>query len=248
MKNLFPTMYSRPKPGMPIALGVYAFVGFLVIPMWLHVMNLAIWEDMTALTWVEIGYHVLNAAVAAGILKECLGDGWFMMTTDWGGQLKHVGLTVGLILGTLVLQIAILFAWGVNPWYCLNALPVVEKYIALTPGYMASVRPVFGTISMVVCAPIAVSGLFYAAVFAPLCVHKKPVLAYILTIVVTMIPAAAEIIWHRDVAMVVILYLVQLPAHLIACWSYQKTDNIWTPILSLAAVNLICSLVNIFVM
>lgn len=34
-----------------------------------------------------------------------------------------------------------------------------------------------------------------------------------------------------------------LPLFLIfACWSYQKTDNVWTPILSLALVNLVCSL------
>lgn len=36
-------------------------------------------------------------------------------------------------------------------------------------------------------------------------------------------------------------YLVQLPIHLLMCWSYQKTDNVWTPLISLAVVNLLAS-------
>ena len=35
-----------------------------------------------------------------------------------------------------------------------------------------------------------------------------------------------------------ILYFAQLPIHMLACWAYQKTDNIWTPIVLHAVVNL----------
>jgi membrane protease YdiL (CAAX protease family) len=37
-----------------------------------------------------------------------------------------------------------------------------------------------------------------------------------------------------------------LPIHLLACWSYQKTDNVWTPLISLALINLLASVAQIF--
>ena len=74
----------------------------------------------------------------------------------------------------------------------------------------------------------------------------KPVLAYLSVVVITAIPFIIDILWRQDVELNIMMYVMQLPAHLIACWSYQKTDNIWTPIISLAIVNLLASLVAIF--
>lgn len=246
MKQLFPTMYSRPKKGMLFAIVVYWFIGFVMVPMWMPFMAWGIWDNHKAVAWLEIGYHVMNCIAMAMMLKDCMEDGWFMMTTDKKSSLKHIGLTIGLILGALAVQIALLFAWGVDPGYSLQMLPVAEKGVALTSGYLVSLRPILGTASMVLCVPIAVCGLYYSLGFAPLCVKNKPVLAYLNVVLLTAIPAVIDILWRQQVKIIVIEYLVQLPAHLIACWSYQKTDNVWTPILSLAGVNLICALANIF--
>ena len=58
-----------------------------------------------------------------------------------------------------------------------------------------------------------------------------------------MSPPVRDILWRGEAALVLSGYLVNLPIHLLACWSYQKTDNVWTPIFSLAATNLLLSIV-----
>jgi membrane protease YdiL (CAAX protease family) len=58
-----------------------------------------------------------------------------------------------------------------------------------------------------------------------------------------LIPAIVDILWRGDAPFVLTGYLVHLPIHLLACWSYQKTDNVWTPILSLVTTNLLLSIV-----
>lgn len=248
MKKLFPPMCSRPKKGMLFIMAVYGLFAFFVIPIGLMpLFGVGLWETPAWIAWLEIAYHVMNGVVMAIMLSECLKDGWFMMSLDWKDSLKHIGLTVGLMLAALVQQMAFLFAWGVSAKFSLEMLPIVEMSVSLTPGYFAASRPVWATVSMVLCSPIAICGFFYALGFAPLCVKDKPVLAYLNVAVITAIPAVIDILWRQQVDVVVIEYLMQLPAHLIACWSYQKTDNIWTPILSLAGVNLICSLANILV-
>ena len=249
MNKLFPPMYSRPKKGMLFIMAVYGLFAFLVIPIgWMPLFGVGLWETPTWIAWLEIAYHVINAAVMGALIADCLKDGWFMMSLDWRGSLKHVGLTIGLMLAVLVQQIAFLFPWGVPVGFSLETLPVVEMSVSLTPGYFAASRPVWATASMVLCSPIAVCGLFYALGFAPLCVKDKPVLAYINVALITAVPAIIDILCRQQADYVVIEYLMKLPAHLIACWSYQKTDNIWTPLLSLAAVNLICSLANILLL
>lgn len=247
MRKLFPPMYSQPKWPMLICIGVYWGLSFVLFPMYLPLLGMGIWETPEWISWLEIGYHGVNAIVMIVMLSECLKDGWFMLTLDWKGILKHVGLTVGLILLVLMQQITFLSAWDVPERASLEMLPIVEMYVSLTPGYFAIVRPVWATASMVLCSPFAICGLFYALGFAPLCVKEKPVLAYINVVLITALPALFDILWRHEVERVVITYLIYLPAHLIACWSYQKTDNVWTPILSLSAVNLICSLANILV-
>ena len=240
-------MYERPKKYMPFVLGVYGIFSFFIFPFLLMpLFGAGLWETPHQIAWLEIVYHALNGAIVASMLSECLKDGWFMLTLDGRSSLKHIFLTVGLMTAVLLHMIFLLFVAGYPIYYCFNGLPVVEKSVALTPYYLAEVQPIVGAISMVIFSPLAVCGLFYALSFAPLCVKGKPVLAYLSVVVITAIPFIIDILWRQDVELNIILYLMQLPAHLIACWSYQKTDNIWTPIISLAIVNLLASLVAVF--
>ena len=247
MNKIFPPMYSRPQKYMPFVLGIYGIFSFFVFPFLLMpLFGAGLWETPKWIAWLEIVYHVLNGIIVASMLSECLKDGWFMLTLDRRSSVGHIALTVGLMAAVLLHQIFLLFVAGYPIYYCFNGLPVVEKHVALTPYYLAEVHPIAGAISMVIFSPIAVCGLFYALSFAPLCVKEKPVLAYLSVVVITAIPFIIDILWRQDVELNIMMYVMQLPAHLIACWSYQKTDNIWTPIISLAIVNLLASLVAIF--
>jgi membrane protease YdiL (CAAX protease family) len=58
-----------------------------------------------------------------------------------------------------------------------------------------------------------------------------------------LIPSVVDILWRGDAAFVLTGYLVHLPIHLLACWSYQKTDNVWTPLITLAVTNLLTSII-----
>ena len=103
-------------------------------------------------------------------------------------------------------------------------------------------QPIIGTIVLSVFAPFSICILFYCLGFAPVC-NKKPWLAYLCVVGLTLIPPIINILWRDEVVLSLCGFLVQLPIHLLACWSYQKTDNVWTPILSLSVTNLMLSIV-----
>jgi hypothetical protein len=113
--------------------------------------------------------------------------------------------------------------------------------VSHTPLAAIEFAPIFGAIALSVFAPISICALFYCLGFAPIC-NKKPWLAYLCIGIITLIPPIIDILWRGDAALVLSGYLVQLPIHLLACWSYQKTDNVWTPMVSLAITNLLASI------
>ena len=114
--------------------------------------------------------------------------------------------------------------------------------VSHTPLSLIWLEPLLGPITLSVFAPMSICALFYCFGFAPVCYHK-PWLAYLCIAVITLIPPVINILWRGEADLVLSGYLVQLPIHLLMCWSYQKTDNVWTPLVSLMAVNLLASVV-----
>ena len=60
--------------------------------------------------------------------------------------------------------------------------------------------------------------------------------------------AYLDILWRGDAQLQIPLFLLNLPIHLIACWSYQKADTVWAPLATLSIFNLVTSLLNIFLL
>ena len=59
-----------------------------------------------------------------------------------------------------------------------------------------------------------------------------------------LIPLALDVNWRGEGGYMLQIYLMQLPIHLLACWSYHKADTIWAPIATHAIVNLLtCGLI-----
>ena len=215
---------------------------FVLLPMFMPFLGLGLWEQWELSVWLEIGYHVANGILMLVIIFSYLKEEWFMVTTDVSHYLKHVMLTVGLIAGAELLLLGTLFICGVNIDDMLECLPIVEMSVSHTPLFTVELQPIYGTIALSVFAPISICALFYCLGFAPICYHK-PWLAYLCVAAITLIPPVIDILWRGDAAFVLGGYLVQLPVHLLACWSYQKTDNVWTPLLSLVITNLLASIV-----
>lgn len=240
MKRFFPPMTSKPEKSQSFALIFSWIVFFVLLPTFLPYLGLGLWDQWESSVWLEIGYHVVNGVAVLFLILGYLKEEWFMVTTDVGHYLKHILLTVGLILGVELVWIGGLYVGGFDIFIMLEGLPVAEMTVSHTSLFLIHLQPIFGTIVLSVFAPISICALFYCTGFAPLC-NIKPWLGYLGVAIVTLVPPIIDILWRGDAALVLGGYLVRLPVHLLACWSYQKTDNVWTPLLSLAGANLLIS-------
>ena len=233
-------MHSKPEKNQIFAIIPCWIWAFVLFPMFMPFLGLGIWEQSDISVWLEIGYHVSNGVIMLFIMWGYLKEEWFMVTTDLRYYLKHIALTVGIVIGAELVLLGTLFLCGFNIAYMLEYLPVVEMSVSHTPLLSVELEPIFGTIALSVFAPISICVLFYCLGFAPVC-YKNPDLAYLCIAAITLIPPIIDILWRGEAALVLSGYFVQLPIHLLICWSYQKTDNVWTPLISLAIVNLVAS-------
>ena len=241
MNKIFPSMSSKPEKIQIFALIPCWLWVFVLLPMFMPFLGLDLWEQWEISVWLEIGYHVANGILMLVVICGYLKEEWFMVTTAVRYYLKHIALTVGLIAVTELVWLYTLTFFVLNTLDKLENLPIVEMAVSHTPLFTVDLRPIFGTVVMSLFVPISICTLFYCFGFAPVC-YKKPWLAYLCVAVITLIPPVIDILWRGDAAFVLIGYLVRLPIHLLACWSYQKTDNVWTPLISLAITNLLTSI------
>ena len=246
MKELFPIMSSKPEKIRIIAIIPAWLWVFILFPMFLPFVGLGAWDQHEVSIWIEITYHIMNGILMLLIIGDYLKEEWFYVSTDPKYYLKQVALTVGLVLGVELVLLIILSAFGVNVINMLEMLPIAEMSVSRTPLFMIHYKPLFGAITLTVFAPISICALFYCLGFAPICC-RNPWLAYLSVAAITFIPAVIDILWRGEAGLALSGYLVRLPAHLLICWSYQRTDNVWTPLVSLAIVNLIMSIVLPFI-
>lgn len=246
MKKLFPPMTTNLTVPQVIGTVVCWVVVFFVAPFFLIPFAWGgVWGSLEGSSWVEIVYHVAKTAAVVMFLKECFADAFFFLQTSPKTCLGHAVLAFVLMVAAVLVQMAPMVLMGMPVGYLLNAFPLVEMSATCTPGYLAHINPIFGTLCLTLVTPVSVCGLFYIVGFAPAC-SKKTWLGYLCVTVVTLLPALIGIMWQVDVTLAMDMYLLQLPVHLIACWSYQKTDNIWTPVFALGLLNLLTSLANVF--
>ena len=231
-------MCSKPEKIQIFALIPCWLWVFVLFPMYMPFVGLGIWELSEISVWLDIVYHVANSILLLMLMSGYLKDEWFMVTTDVRYYLKHVALTVCLIVGAELVLLGALYLCGFDTVFMLEHLPVAEMSVSHTPLALIHIEPVFGTIALSIFTPISICALFYCLGFAPVCC-KKTWLAYLCVAAITLIPPIIDILWRGEPSG----YLVQLPIHLLACWSYQKTDNVWTPIVTLAITNLLASIV-----
>lgn len=255
MGKLFPKMNEHLRKGLIFCIFIYFPFGFGLFPNLMPLVAYGLWENHQVVFWVELVYHVINILVLMGALKEYLIDSFLTVQIDTRLVLSTAAIACGLMMGwTLIARVlcgamtaASATAAGVYRYdlYLRDVFPVTEMGVAFTPGYFVQVKPLIGTLCMTLLAPIAVTGMFYATSFAPVCC-SRPWLAYLVVAVVLLIPAAFDILWRGEAFDVLFSYCLALPVHWLACWSYQKSDCIWTPIFTLAVFNLLRSLINIF--
>lgn len=231
MREFFPIMNDDTEKGMHFALFAYWIFAFGVIPTWIPLFADGFWDNLSVITWFEIGYHVLNAVVVVLMLKSYLADSFFTVQLDIKRFLIIVGSAALLMLA---LAAAVYYSQGEA---AVNFYPLGEMMVALTSGYLVESLPIFGTVCYSLFTPFAVVGLFYASGFAPVC-RRSRWLGYLVVTVVLALPSVFDILWRGDAELVLTVLIRQLPMHWIACWTYQKADTVWAPIATLAIFNL----------
>jgi len=238
MKDFFPIMNDDTDKGMHFALLAYWVFAFGVMPSWMPLFADGFWDNLPVITWFEIGYHVINAAVIAAMLKGYLEDSFLNVQLD----LKRFFLIVGSASAVMLVIAAALY--GLFGGTIMNAYPVGEMNVSITSGYLVEQQPIFGTICSSVFMPFAVVGLFYASGFAPVC-RRNGWLGYLTVTLVLALPRVLDVLWRGGEELVIFIFLMQLPMHWIACWTYQKADTIWAPVATLSIFNLVTSLIHV---
>lgn len=243
IKQLFPEMNECLSWGYVVCTLAWGIFAFWLLPFIMTLISAGSGENMKAIAWIECVYHLINALVLVQILKESLADGILFIQVDK----KDFFGTVFAAFGAMVVYI-LLIAQPLSNFvfqeYLLDVLPLSELTMTMTPGFVVSNIPIPGIICMTVIVPFSVTALYYATGFAPVCCRNRW-LGYLTVAGVLLLPALFNILWRGNAEFVLYEYAICLPIHWIACWSYQKTDNIWMPIFSLAALNFATSLLNL---
>lgn len=237
------TMSDRPSKRTLITTGCYWYVTFLLLPIFLLYLTNGFSRESPVLIWVQVIYYAVNALCAFFIFREHLEDGWFTFRIDPKRILTTVLVCVGIavvfytvvcVLGMTVPGLSLLA-------YCNYALPVSELEVFMMPADLVELSPVLGILSLTVFTPLTVSCLLYGLGFAAPC-NVSPLLGYGVALAVL---GAHRILNYYTVGTVElewILFFVQLPAHLLACEAYRRTDSIVAPILFHMILNLLACL------
>lgn len=239
MKNFFSPMYDRPENGVIVGSASYWLVCYMLIPFTTTLLLIGSYQDVSMVAVVDIVYYLINAIFMICLFARYMKDTILDMRIDSKGFLKTTAIVSGIMVLLAVSFISLGYRSG--QMMALSLFPITETSVITTPATILLTYPVAGMLCTVLLCPFTVSCMFYATVFVPVST-KYPRVAYLVMALALMIPRFFNMWWLGGVSYEMWTYFVQLPFHLLACWAYQKTESIWAPVLSLAAVNLVSSL------
>ena len=239
MSKWFPEMYDRPDNGPVAASAVYWVICYFMIPFVTLILSWAFSYDLSAVIGVDIGTYCLNFLCIISLFREYLSYSYENALFNKTCFVKAVLIAVVL---TLLMEGGFLYYGTMRGWDgALSSYPISETSVVASTSAVVITNPLFGTLCMAVLAPVTVSCMFYATVFAPIA-NNRPKLAYIITALLLLLPRLLSSWWLQMGTYDLTIYLLQLPVHIINCWSYQKSNSIWAPILSLSITNLLVCL------
>lgn len=230
MNKLFPQMLERPE-NEPVILGLVYWIGaFFLIPALLTFFFLG-GRQPEYEVWIVIVYHVINFVVALLAYRTHLMD-TFINVQIYTKEILSTAAICAVVIVVLRITLGeILWHTGNEFFFNISfaTLPITEADFLFFPTGILDMQPIWGILCFCLMTPLTVSCLLYGCVFAPICV-KKPWVAYVVTIALTFVQKFMIFFCLHSFEEQMAQFWLQLPVHLVACWSYQKTDTIWTPI------------------
>lgn len=241
-QDFFPYMLYYPGGKRIVRTLSCAFFTVLVIPLLLNFMTVDAWEDPETLCRVEFFAQLGNGALILFMMRYHLLNAFLQFRTN----LKHcLGVAfgcalLGILAGGALLAVSVACKEPTLRMVAFDAIPLHSHIVLLSPGNLLFENPVFGLVCSVLLAPAVISCLYYVCVFAPVS-GDRPRLAYLVVAFILLIPHLVNLFLFSPPAYELGLYAAQLVVHLIVCWGYQRTDTVYTPIVSLTVINLVGS-------
>lgn len=233
---------DAPERSHVMAGGAYGVLCFFSLPFIFLLFSIGLDYEPTVASWFEIAFHILNIIIVGSIFREYLSDSMLNVRIRGAEFVSVVAISVGLMLGVgLVWHFLALFT-GLDIFYIagFGTLPLSEMDIFSLSSNVVLGNKIFGTLCMVLIVPVTTSCLYYAVGFVP-AYNVRPWLGYLTLAAAVAFPRICNGMTHWDPATEMVLYVAQLPVHIIGCWAYKKMDTIWAPIVALAITNLIAS-------
>ena len=243
MHRLFPDMTDRPA-GRTVAGGaIFWPVYTIVLPFFISVL---LTETEGEALWILMLYGSSFLAVAL-IFRKYLIESFTQVRWYPGRFCAVVGVSACVTFAVELLLVWLCTrSWNMEVAYAsMNLLPVAELPLGVNVSIAMMEMPVWMTICSCVFVPGVMCCLYYGVGFAPAAV-ERPWLGYVIVLVLAAVPRLLGLGNMGFPMYQLMVYLLQLPYHLLACWAYQKADTIWAPICMYALVNFLsCLAANI---
>ena len=240
MSKLFPPMYDTPETSQSIAGLSCGLFSFFLLPFTLTLFFFA-QNPYQVYMGLEYLYQGINFGLMFFVFRSYLRDSWLNVSI---APKQILGVSLGAaaaIFGIYAFYVGAGY-FGLIPQanvIVLGAMPMTGFELMMLPGDLVLLGGIPATVFLTVLGPVITVCMFYTTVFAPLCGSGKRFVAYAALAVILAVPRiiTSFAVWGGWKELP--LYLTQLPIHLLACWTYQKTDTVWTPIFTLAIANLL---------
>ena len=230
-------MYDAPPATLAVVCTMAGLFSVTITPLVITLLMIGSYGNSTITAWFEIGHHICNVLLLFMGYRGYLAESFLNVQVYTDKLISTIAIAVGAILILALTSFTFHLFLG-ERWLAFGILPLSETELLLLNSDLIYLKPLWGTLCLVLVAPFTISCMYYGGGFAVACSHH-PWLGYLVVSAVIAIPRLSNAFTYSSFAEEFQLYLVQLPVHLIACWSYQKTDTIWTPIFTLMIVNLI---------
>lgn len=238
MTKLFPHMTDSPERHQTLGGLTYGVIPFVVLPFTLMLLVIGV-EGYGPYIFLEYLFQGINLMALVLIFRTYLQDSWLNVTLR-GREILLTALAAAGMICAIYSVYVILNALGLlerGGLIVFGSMPMTGIELMLIPGDFLLLSGVPAALFLTLAGPVITASLFYAPAFAPVCVSGRRFVAYIAVAAWLAVPRIITscTVWGGWKELE--LYLAQLPIHLIACWSYQKTDTVWTPVFTLVLAN-----------
>lgn len=247
MKHKLPIFLDGPdKQTVGVSI-IFSVLCFFSLPFLLLLFLQGLQNNIKVVSWFEIVFHVIAFSVTLGIFKDFVKDSWdeFVINRKEIFFFVKIGAAIALGIALVYYMAYVFYPCELTYLFGYGTLPIGEMNLFILPSEVALVNPIVGTLCMTLVTPLTTACLYYAVCF-PNAHNVRPWLGYLVLAAGIALPRIANAVTYWIPYQQMILYFAQLPVHMVACWTYRRTNSIWAPTLVLAVANLGASLLMIF--